>query len=206
MRNQAHDSTKFRPEGGFAAIELLLLTVPMCLLSMVIASQLASTSQARLKAQWQASLAAQINAQNLCGGNAALNAPFQGNVKSNVQSGSIASDLAHISRVGPIISGTGLSMNHLSDLITSSNTFPADLLQQKQLTDTNWTTQTATTAPSPFYFQARAQALMPTATPTITASAAIVCQEPITNGPTLDGVSDQLLVWGFDEAAKFHVR
>lgn len=206
MRNQVRDSTRSCHEGGSAVFELILLTVPLCVLSMVLASQLAATSQARLRAQWQATLAAQTNAQNLCGGNAALNAPFQGMVTSKVQSGAISSDLAHISKVGPIISGTGLSMNRLTNLIATSNTFPADVLQQKPLTDTNWTTKEVTTSLAPFYFQTQANAMLPTAGTSVTARATFVCQEPVVNGPTLDGVSDQLLVWAFDEASKFHVR
>jgi len=206
MSKEAHQSTRSREEAGSAVFELILLSVPLCVLSMVLASQLAATSQARLRAQWQATLAAQANAQNLCGGNAALNAPFQGMVTSNVKSGAISSDLAHISKVGPIISGTGLSMNRLTDLIATSNTFPADVLQQKPLTDTNWTTKEVTTSLAPFYFQKQANAMLPTAAQTVTARATFVCQEPIVNGPNLDGVSDQLLVWAFDEAAKFHIR
>lgn len=67
---------KNRFERGASAFELLLLSVPVCLLSMVVASKLAATSATRFRAQWQASNAAQQGALSTCGGNAHLAAPW----------------------------------------------------------------------------------------------------------------------------------
>jgi hypothetical protein len=65
-----------RRERGAAYVELLLLAFPLCLLSMVITSKLAATSQTRVRAQWQASLSAQRGAVTVCGGSADLSAPW----------------------------------------------------------------------------------------------------------------------------------
>jgi len=63
-------------ERGSSIFELLLFTVPVCLLSMVISSKLAATSSTKLRAQLRASLAAQQGALGACGGNAQLVAPW----------------------------------------------------------------------------------------------------------------------------------
>jgi hypothetical protein len=63
-------------QAGFSATELLVFTAPLCILSMVLASKLAATSSAHIRAGWQSSLAAQQAAKQPCGGNPKLNAPF----------------------------------------------------------------------------------------------------------------------------------
>jgi hypothetical protein len=63
-------------QAGFSATELLVFTAPLCVLSMVLASKLAATSSAHIRAGWQASLSAQQAAVKPCGGNSKLNAPF----------------------------------------------------------------------------------------------------------------------------------
>ena len=56
-------------ESGMATGELLVLTVPMCVLAMAFASKLSSTASARTEGQWQMSLSAQQSATEPCPGN-----------------------------------------------------------------------------------------------------------------------------------------
>jgi hypothetical protein len=219
-----------RREGGFSVGELLLITVPLCLLSMVAASKLAATSQARLRAQWQASLSAQQGATNLCGGSATLNGPWQNSQsKAKVHSihgpntppvldntgsandvlqvytspGQVASTLAHITSVGTIVSDTGESMRDLADKISATNNFPTDLLQQSQLTDTNWSVQTGNGTPPSYYYKTAADKLIADPKTPQTPSAAFICHEP-EGANKMDDIRTQLLVWAFDESGKFY--
>lgn len=73
---QRRGARRVRRQAGFSATELLVFTAPLCVLAMVLASKLAATSSARIRAGWQASLKAQQAAVKPCGGNAKLNAPF----------------------------------------------------------------------------------------------------------------------------------
>lgn len=63
-------------ERGSSVVEVILLSVPLCLLSMVITSKMAATSTGLVRTQWQSSLAAQQGAVTVCGGNAKLSAPW----------------------------------------------------------------------------------------------------------------------------------
>lgn len=65
-------------ERGSSVVEVILLTVPLCLLSMVITSKMAATSSGLVRTQWQSSLAAQQGAVTVCGGSAKLSAPWLG--------------------------------------------------------------------------------------------------------------------------------
>src|SRR5262245_57844499 len=65
-----------RRQAGSSVAELLALTAPLCVLSIMLASKLAATSSAHLRAEWQASLAAQQAAVKPCGGTPKLDAPF----------------------------------------------------------------------------------------------------------------------------------
>lgn len=77
MSNPVH-GTSHRPsrsghsESGMATGELLVLTVPLCVLSMAFASKLSSTASARMEGQWQMSLSAQQSAREPCSGNVDL--------------------------------------------------------------------------------------------------------------------------------------
>lgn len=219
-----------RREAGFSIGELLLITAPLCVLSMVAASKLAATSQTRLRAQWQASLSAQRGAANLCGGSASLNAPWQSaQANAKVHSihgasttpvldsttsanaslqvytspGQIASTLAHITSVGTIVSDTGESMRQLSDQINAVSSFPTDLLQQSQLTNTNWSVTAGSSAPQPYYYKAAADRLIVDPKTIPPASAAFVCGE-VASTSKLGDIKTQLLVWAFDEAGRFY--
>lgn len=57
-----------RRERGLALMELMLLTVPMCVLSIVLASAISATATARNKSMWKASLKAQQATREPCGG------------------------------------------------------------------------------------------------------------------------------------------
>lgn len=63
-------------ERGSSVVEVILFTVPLCLLSMVITSKMAATSSGLVRTQWQSSLAAQQGAVTVCGGSAKLSAPW----------------------------------------------------------------------------------------------------------------------------------
>lgn len=65
-----------RRERGSSATELLVLTAPLCVLSMVLASKLAATSSAHFRALEKASLLTQQAARRPCGGTPKLNAPL----------------------------------------------------------------------------------------------------------------------------------
>lgn len=73
-----------RFQRGASAFELLLLSFPVCLLTMVISSKLAATSTTRLRAQWQSSLAAQQGAVNTCGSHAQLVTPWMDQKSANI--------------------------------------------------------------------------------------------------------------------------
>lgn len=219
-------------EAGFSVAEILLITVPLCVLSMVAASKLAATSRSHLRAQWQATLSAQQSASNLCGGSATLNGAWQSpqaaakvkaihgastppvfdttttaNTALQVQTpaGEVASTLAHITSVGTIVSDTGESMRQLSNQINAVSSFPTDLLQQSQLTNTNWAVQSASGSTStPYYYQATADKLIPDPKTSSTPGAAVICHEPDNNPSPLGDVQTELLVWAFDEAGRFY--
>lgn len=232
MNRTASRSAPRRGEHGFSEIELIILTVPLCLLSMVLTSRLAATSRAKAKAQWQAAVAAQTNAKNLCGASDAVSAPWQNStsrqnvnnlfgtntpgkldlaananiyLSTTTNTGDVASMLAHISHVGNIISGTGLSMNQLADITNATTSMPADLLQQKRLVDTNWTVQGVSSPLDSFYYQALSNQVLPKAPTNVTANAAFICQDPGVNSVSLTDLNNQLLVWAFDEANKFFI-
>jgi cytochrome c oxidase assembly factor CtaG len=57
-----------RGERGLALVELMLLTVPVCVLSIVLASAIAATATAKNQSMWKASLKAQLAAKTPCGG------------------------------------------------------------------------------------------------------------------------------------------
>lgn len=63
-------------ERGSSVVEVILLTVPLCLLSMVITSKMAATSTGLVRTQWQSSLSAQRGAVTVCGSNTKLSAPW----------------------------------------------------------------------------------------------------------------------------------
>lgn len=73
---QRRSGRRVHRQAGFSATELLVFTAPLCVLSMVLASKLAATSSAHIRASWQASLVTQQAARRPCGGNPKLNAPF----------------------------------------------------------------------------------------------------------------------------------
>jgi hypothetical protein len=57
-----------RDERGLALMELMLLTVPLSVLSIVLASAIAATATAKNKSMWKASLQAQRATREPCGG------------------------------------------------------------------------------------------------------------------------------------------
>lgn len=71
MKAMNHRAAKRRPaqrnQRGLALMELLLLTVPLCILSIVLASAVAATSTAKNKSMWQASRDAQLATRQRCG-------------------------------------------------------------------------------------------------------------------------------------------
>lgn len=66
-----------RGERGLALIELMLLTVPLCVLSIVLASAISATATAKNKSMWKASLQAQQATREPCGGVPLLYVPTQ---------------------------------------------------------------------------------------------------------------------------------
>lgn len=231
MRRPNSPSALRRDQAGFSAVEVLLLTVPLCVLSMVAASKLASTSSAKARARVQASLVSQQAARNLCGGSSSLNGPWQSpdsakamttlrnstinkilqqSIDANSQlqhttnAGDVASVLSHVSKAGDIISGIGTSMAGLSKLIEARGPFPEDLLQQHDLTNTNWSASSTSAPLSAYYFKPLADKMMPDPTTTLPASAAFICHEPDSAESPSDKLKVDLLVFSFDEAGKFY--
>jgi hypothetical protein len=220
-----------QPESGFSAVELMLFTVPLCLLSMVLTSRLAATSQAKTKAQWQASLAAHQRAVNLCGGTPTLNGSWHSaqstqkihaihglSVPSVVDSaatangllvtytgtGDVARVLSHITSVGNIVSDIGIGMNQLAALIEATGPFPTDVLQQQRLTDTNWSVATVTNPLGAFYFKPLSTRLLPRWPVNVAAGAAVICHELDSSTSPLTDIQTELLVFAFDEANRFY--
>src|SRR5262245_30508303 len=66
-----------RGERGLALMELMMLTVPLCVLSIVLASAISATATAKNKSMWKASLKAQQAAKEPCGGVPLLYVPTQ---------------------------------------------------------------------------------------------------------------------------------
>lgn len=88
---------RLRREAGSSATELLVLTAPLCVLSLVLTSKLAATSSVKLRAGAQASLTTQRAATQPCGSNPTLNAPLHPEAAPNM-----------MAAVGPVISAGGL--------------------------------------------------------------------------------------------------
>lgn len=220
-----------RAEGGFSAFELMLFTVPLCLTSMVLISRLTATSQAKSAAQWQAALAAQQGARNLCGGSPTLNGAWHsaqsaqkvhdihgltvppiidsataanGLLVTYTGTGDVARVLSHITSVGNIVSDVGLGMSQLAALIEATGPFPTDVLQQQRLTATNWSLATVSSALPGFYFQPQASRLVPTWPSRVAAGAAVICHEPEDSQSPLGDIQTELLVFAFDEANRFY--
>jgi len=127
--------------------------------------------------------------------------------------GSLASLLAHITHVGDLMSDLKTGMSGLRTLIENNPDFPPDLLTQSQLAGTNWSTKTATLAPPTYYFKPLADRMMPEQNPSVSASAAFICNEPADatkgNGKNgkdsrLDSIYYQLVGWSFNEATRFY--
>lgn len=76
LRRRAAARRAGRDQAGTSVTELVVLTAPLCVLSIILSSQLAATSSAHLRAEWMASVAAQQQAAEPCGGNPRLNAPI----------------------------------------------------------------------------------------------------------------------------------
>jgi len=220
-----------RAEAGFSAFELMLFTVPLCLLSMVLTSRLAATSGAKGTAQWQATLAAQQGARNLCGGNPTLNGAWHSAQSAQkihavhgltvppildsagaandllvtyTGTGDVARVLAHITSVGNIVSDVGLGMSQLAALIEATGPIPTDILQQQRLTATNWSVATVSTALPQHYFQPLASRTVPTWPSRVAASAAVICHEPEDSQSPLGDIQTELLIFAFDEANRFY--
>lgn len=212
---------KRNPERGAAYAELLLLTVPLCLLSMVISSKLAMTSQTKVRAQISSSLVAQRGAMTACGGNGSLSAPWMnqmpgqpGGPRVDGSVTNIPSLLARISSAGALVSDLKVGMSGLRSSIEANQTeFPIDILSQSQLTATNWSSSSTTMSPDTYHFKPLADKIMPELSPDLRASSAFVCNEAdlaaMDNAGKLGRLSPeemirlQLTAWAFAEAQKF---
>ncbi len=89
-RNESQKNQK-RParqtQRGVALVELLLITVPLCCLSIVLASALAATSTAKNKAMWKASLQTQQATREPCAGAPLLYLPTMSSKQSQFNQG-----------------------------------------------------------------------------------------------------------------------
>lgn len=231
MRQNSQSRDPRRAKSGFSVVEVLLLTVPLCVLSMVVASKLASTSSAKARARIAASLASQQSARNLCGGSASLNGPWQspasaqaigdlknstitkilqqsidanGKLQTKTSTGDVASVLSHVTKAGDIISSIGTGMAGLSKLIEARGAFPEDLLQHQDLTNTNWSASASSAPLTAYYFKPLADKMMPDPTTSLPGSAAFICHEPDGAESPSDKLRVDLLVFAFDEAGKFY--
>ncbi len=213
---------KRNAERGAAYAELLLLTVPLCLLSMVISSKLAMTSQTKVRAQISSSLSAQRGAMTACGSSGNLSPPWMnqmpgqpGGPKVNGGVPNIPSLLARISSAGALVSDLRVGMSGLRNSIEANQTeFPADILSQSQLTATNWSSSSTTLSPDSYHFKPLADKIMPEPVPELRASSTFVCNEAdlaaMQNAGKLGKLTPeemlrlQLTAWAFAEAQKFY--
>ena len=244
-------------EQGSSVVEVILFTVPLCLLSMVITSKMAATSTGLVQTQWRSSLAAQQGGTTACGGTSQLAAPWQSqsatntaiqihnqlqssgavtgasSVPGSVQDvtnaqlhaqanlstrnvGDYASLLARITQVGTLVSSLGTGLSGLVTAIESQQgAFPVDILTQSGLSQTNFSTNSASMAPPAYYFKPLADQVVPDpANAQLARQAAFICNVPLVGstgygGPgnkqsRLDSIRLQLIGWTVNEAERFY--
>lgn len=135
----------------------------------------------------------------------------QGNVPTGVSN--MTSLLARISQAGNLVSDLKGGMSALRGAIEANQQdFPIDILTQQQMAATNWSTQSTTLQPSPYYFKPLADKLMPEPTQDVKAQAVFVCNEADLaatggmkgNQTPMDALRLQLTAWAFDEAQRFY--
>lgn len=192
-----------RQEAGSSATELLVLTAPLCVLSLVLTSKLAATSSLSLRAGAQASLVTQQAAVRPCGVNPTLAAPLQPSsdpallaparpLAPNKQAALVA-----LSSVGP----ANTVLAEALPLLQSASRLPTELLTSPELLDTNWAIRSASAQVAPYYFQRQADAMVP-GPDTLSASATFLCNEPDHGDQVRDQKREQLLTMGLIEATE----
>ncbi len=138
-----------RRQRGVALVELLLVTVPLCCLSIVLASAISATATARNQSMWKASLKTQQATREPCGGSSLADQP--------ATSPSYASYIA----------GKQLAQRIVQIEVDTTN-----LLQTNSITESD-TEQ----APS-FYFEKAADKMFPSRIKSASNSATFLCNEP----------------------------
>lgn len=140
-----------RRQAGMALGELLVLTLPLCLLCLILASKLAATSSARIHGQWQVAHQVEMQSTRPCGMDAELTAPFYTTLVNS-----------KVDKAWPIL---GISLLPDGGF---SNGLPAVSKKQESL---------ITKLPKYFY-QKLADKLLPDGINQIETSAMFVCNEP----------------------------
>lgn len=140
-------------ESGMAAGELLVLTIPMCVLSMAISSKFAATSSAHTQGQWHTALSAQQQTTGPCPADTDLvmTAPLAMVLKKKNASKALVPMLP-----------TMVPIPGVSD--------PMALVGKKRAEE-------ATPIPG-YYYQPHADRAVPSGAGTVTSSSTFVCNEP----------------------------
>lgn len=139
-----------RRQRGLALMELLLLTVPLSLLAIVLASAIAATATAKNRAMWKASLKAQLATREPCGGLPLYALPGTVPVSSPKQ-GQFNQGRGQAAEIGLI--GAPITM-------------------------TNNKTERVTEPVAPFYFEKTADRMFPARTREAENAATFTCNEP----------------------------
>src|SRR5437879_931120 len=95
-----------RGQRGVALVELLLITVPLCVLSIVLASAIAATSAAKNKSMWMASLKAQQATREPCGGIPAYYVPTLSQKQSKFSQGRSKAGIIGLVGIDITLTGT----------------------------------------------------------------------------------------------------
>lgn len=192
-------------QAGFSVTELLVLTAPLCVLSMVLSSKLAATSSAHTQAEWQASLQVQRmtqpQASARCAGTPISTAPWL--TPATGVAGAVQDTASVASQAGSIFSALGSSVMAGSLALQYLNAIPADLLTSPELLDTNAVTGSATVPVAPYYFQAQAEALV-SGPASASASATFLCNEPFDGDTTRETKREQLIGKAIFESYGFY--
>jgi hypothetical protein len=162
-------------QAGISVTELLVLTAPLCVLSMILSSKLAATSSAHISAEWQTSLQTQLAAKVPCGANPQFMAPW---IKpATGVEGAVESTMNIASQAGSIFDALGSTLMAGYLALQYMDAIPMDLLTSPELVDTNWATVPVTVRIAPYYFQPQAELLIQGPVE-VSSSSTFICNEP----------------------------
>jgi hypothetical protein len=165
-----------RRPSGLAIGEVLVLTLPLCLLCIAAASKLAATASARIKGQWQVAQQVQLATTAPCGDSSQLSAPVYG----------VTAD-GQVDQAWPVLAVSLL---------------PAGGFGSGGLTGVSSQSSSLSTAAPNYFYKGYAESALPDGINQVQTRATFVCNEPGDPGDGARGrYYEELQVLGLAEAA-----